>query len=60
MARIVVAEVCPQCGSLDVRATEPRWFRLDLDRRADLDRPADDGWVDRLEFGCRDCGVAWD
>lgn len=59
MARIVVAEVCPQCGSFDVRATEPRWFRVDLDRRVQLDG-SDEGWVDRLEFGCRDCGVAWD
>lgn len=56
MARIVVAEVCPDCGSLDVRATEPRWFRVDFARRGDLD----DGWVERLEFECRDCRLVWD
>jgi endogenous inhibitor of DNA gyrase (YacG/DUF329 family) len=56
MARIVVADVCPQCGSPDVRATEPRWFRIEWDRRGDLD----DGWVDRLEFCCRRCGLVWD
>ncbi|MGA7147025.1 MAG: hypothetical protein WBX17_00855 [Microbacterium sp.] len=56
MARIVVAEVCPACGSLAVRATEPRWFRVELDRRDDLD----DGWVERLEFECRDCLLVWD
>jgi endogenous inhibitor of DNA gyrase (YacG/DUF329 family) len=56
MARILVADVCPQCGSPDVRATEPRWFRIEWDRRGDLD----DGWVDRLEFCCRRCGLVWD
>jgi len=56
MARIVVAEVCPWCGSLDVRASEPRWFRIEWERRGHLD----DGSVDRLEFCCRDCGLAWD
>ncbi len=55
MARIVVAEVCPACGSLDVRAREPRWFRIDWERRAAVD----DGTLDRLELGCRDCGLAW-
>ncbi|WP_163618651.1 MULTISPECIES: hypothetical protein [unclassified Microbacterium] len=56
MARIVAAEVCPQCGSLDVRANEPRWFRIEWDRRDALD----DGRVDRLEFGCLDCGLLWE
>jgi hypothetical protein len=56
MARIVVAEICPGCSSLDVRATEPRWFRVEFDRRGDLD----DGWVERLEFECRDCRLVWD
>lgn len=56
MARIVVAEVCPQCRSLDVRATEPRWFAVEFARRGELD----DGWVDRLEFECRDCGIRWE
>jgi hypothetical protein len=56
MARIVVAEVCPQCGSLDARATEPTWFRIEWERRDDLD----DGLVDRVEFECRDCGLRWD
>ncbi|MDR7190838.1 MULTISPECIES: hypothetical protein [Microbacterium] len=56
MARIVVAEVCPWCGSLDVRASEPRWFRIEWERRGHLD----DGSVDHLEFRCRDCGLAWD
>ena len=56
MARTIVAEICPHCGSLDVRATEPRWFQVALDRRGELD----EGWVERLEFGCRDCGLLWD
>jgi hypothetical protein len=56
MARIIVAEVCPQCGSLDVRATEPPWFAIELDRRAELD----DGWIDRIEFACRVCEHVWD
>ena len=53
MARIVVAEVCPQCGSLDARATEPRWFRIEWDRRDALD----DGWIDPVYFECRDGGL---
>lgn len=56
MARMIVAEMCPQCGSLDVRATEPGWFRIEWDRRDALDG----GWVEHLEFGCRDCGMTWD
>jgi predicted RNA-binding Zn-ribbon protein involved in translation (DUF1610 family) len=56
MARKVVAEVCPLCGSLEVRATEPRWFRVEWDRRDALD----DRSVDRVEFCCRDCGTIWD
>jgi predicted RNA-binding Zn-ribbon protein involved in translation (DUF1610 family) len=56
MARIVVAEVCPQCGSLDARASESTWFRIEWERRDDLD----DGLVDRVEFECRDCGLRWD
>jgi hypothetical protein len=55
MARIIVAEACPDCGSLDVRAIEPRWFRVALDRRGEID----DGWVERLEFCCRDCARHW-
>ncbi|GAA1940026.1 hypothetical protein GCM10009775_34970 [Microbacterium aoyamense] len=54
MARIIVAEVCPDCGSLDVRATE-RWFQVALDRRGEID----EGWVDTLEFACRDCLAVW-
>jgi hypothetical protein len=57
MGRIIVAEVCPQCGSLDVKAVEPRWFAVELDRRAELEQG---GWVDHLEFGCRDCGLVWE
>ncbi|GAB2851541.1 hypothetical protein ACFQ0P_12010 [Microbacterium insulae] len=56
MARTIVAEVCPHCRSLDVRATEPRWFVVEFPRRGELD----DGWVDRLEFACRTCGGTWD
>lgn len=56
MARIIVAEVCPECRSLDVRATEPRWFQVALERRGELD----EGWVDRLVFECRDCGGVWE
>ncbi len=55
MAGMIVAEVCPGCGSLEVRAGEPGWFRVELDRRADLD----DGVLERLEFECRDCRLVW-
>jgi hypothetical protein len=51
----VSAEVCPACGSLDVRAAEPRWFQVDLDRRDQLD----DGWAEWIEFGCHECGIVW-
>ncbi|GAA1958190.1 hypothetical protein GCM10009776_20630 [Microbacterium deminutum] len=54
----VTAETCPECGSLDVRASEPRWFAVDVDRRSDL-RSWDSDWVERIEFGCRECGVVW-
>ena len=71
MARMIVAEACPACGSLEIRAVEPRWFAVDLDRRAELDRAeldsaeldsaaSDGGWVERLEFACRDYGLHWD
>ncbi|WP_160150825.1 hypothetical protein [Microbacterium timonense] len=56
MARIIVTEVCPQCGSFDVRASEPAWFRVEWERRAELDPP----WVDGLEFACRECGLVWE
>jgi hypothetical protein len=51
---VVTAEICPQCGSLDVVAIEPRWFAVDVDRRADI------GWVDQVEFGCRGCATRWE
>jgi hypothetical protein len=54
MARIIVAEACPDCGSLDVRATELRWFQVELDRRAEFD-----GFADAIEFSCRDCALIW-
>jgi acetone carboxylase gamma subunit len=56
MARNIVAEVCPGCGSLDVRAAEPRWFRVEFERR----EATDDGWLERLEFSCRDCAHTWE
>ncbi|UYK41138.1 hypothetical protein [Microbacterium terricola] len=57
MTRSVVVEMCPGCGSLDVRVVEPHWFAIDLERRRELGH--EQGWVDRLEFGCRDCGLLW-
>ena len=54
----VTAEMCPQCGSLDVKAVEPRWFAVDVERRSELHRDADG--VECIEFGCRECGAAWD
>jgi hypothetical protein len=56
--RTTIVEACPECGSLDVLVAEPRWFAIDLQRRALLG--TDEGWAERLEFGCRDCGVRWD
>lgn len=55
MARMIVVEACPQCGSLDVRATEPRWFQVEFDRRSVVD----EGWVELLEFECRGCRLVW-
>ena len=52
----VTAEMCPDCGSLDVRAAEPHWFAVDVERRSSWDSD----WTDRIEFGCRDCGAAWE
>lgn len=54
MARIIVAEVCPACGSLDVQPRE-RWFHVDVERRDAIDA----GWIDALEFACRDCLAVW-
>ena len=53
---VVTAEMCPECGSLDVRAAEPRWFAVEIERRSSWDSD----WADRVEFGCRDCGAAWE
>lgn len=48
------AEVCPVCGSFDVRAVEPGWFTLELDRSAELrEAPV------FVEFTCRECGSLW-
>jgi hypothetical protein len=55
MARIIVAEACRHCGSLDVRAVEPPWFEVELERRDMLD----EGWIELLEFECRDCRSSW-
>ena len=46
-------ETCPVCGSVDVRAVEPGWFLLELDRGAELR----DAVV--VEFTCRECGSLW-
>jgi hypothetical protein len=55
-AHPVTAESCPECGSFDVRAVEPRWFAVDVERRSSWDSD----WADRIEFGCRECGWVWD
>jgi predicted RNA-binding Zn-ribbon protein involved in translation (DUF1610 family) len=52
IARAIV-EVCPQCGSLDIRAVEPMWFVLELDRELELRE------IGRVDFVCRDCGTTW-
>jgi hypothetical protein len=59
-APAVTAETCPECGSLDVRAFEPRWFAVDVERRRELRGSWDSDWVERIEFGCRECGAGWD
>jgi hypothetical protein len=48
--------MCPECGSLDVRAAEPRWFAVEVERRSSWDSD----WAERIEFGCRECGAAWE
>ena len=48
-APAVTAETCPECGSLDVRASEPRWFGVEFDRRAEL-RSWESDWADHIEF----------
>jgi len=55
---LVTVEHCPECGSFDVRATEPRWFAVEFDRRTEI-RSSDSHWVERIEFGCRDCSAVW-
>jgi DNA-directed RNA polymerase subunit RPC12/RpoP len=55
VTELIAAEVCPDCGSRQVRAVDPGWFRVDLDRRAELD----DGFLDRLDLECRDCGLVF-
>ena len=55
-APAVAAEMCPECGSLDVRAAEPRWFAVEVERRSSWDSD----WAERIEFGCRECGAAWE
>ncbi len=55
-APAVTAEMCPECGSLDVRAAEPRWFAVEVERRSSWDSD----WAERIEFGCRECGAAWE
>ncbi len=55
---VVTAEMCPECGSLDVKAVEPRWFAVEVARRGEL-RSWDSDWVERIEFGCLECGAAW-
>lgn len=54
MAPHAAAEVCPVCASLDVRATEPGWFVLELDRGDELRRDEV-----AVEFVCRDCRATW-
>jgi acetone carboxylase gamma subunit len=58
MKAVVTAELCPECGALDVRASEPRWFVVEVDRRSEFGAQ-DPDWVERIEFTCRDCGAAW-
>ncbi|MBN9175563.1 MAG: hypothetical protein J0I70_15575 [Microbacterium sp.] len=50
---VVTAEVCPQCGSLDVRVVEPVWFAVELARGHELRD------TERVEFVCRDCTTTW-
>jgi hypothetical protein len=55
--KTTIVEVCPGCGSLDVRAAEPRWFAVDVQRRAEFAAPEA---VERLELSCRECGLHWE
>ncbi|WP_438352474.1 hypothetical protein [Microbacterium sp. CJ88] len=50
-------ETCPGCGSVDLRAIEPGWFAIELERRTEMHD--DDDRSVRVEFGCRDCGLHW-
>lgn len=45
-------DTCPVCASAHVRASEPLWFAIELDRADDLREPA-------VEFRCNDCGSDW-
>jgi hypothetical protein len=51
--------MCPECGSLDVRVIDPRWFAVEVGRRSEF-QSWDSDWVERIEFGCRECGAGWD
>lgn len=54
----LLIELCPACTSEDVRAVEQDWFRLELDRRAELVGTEDDDEI-VVTFACRDCGWQW-
>ena len=61
----VVIESCPACGSVDVCTLEPRWFRVEVDRRDELHDAAhaarhDDCLAVEVRFACRGCGISWD
>ena len=51
----IAAEMCPVCTSVDVRAREPDWFAIELDRGPEL-RGQD---AFEVEFACRECGSVW-
>lgn len=42
-----------------MRVVERHWFAVDLDRRSEFEPPGPES-VEGIEFGCRECGTAWD
>ena len=56
--KTTIVEVCPECSSVDVLVAEPRWFSVQIDRRAVLE--TEPGIIAAPEFGCRHCGTRWD
>ncbi len=48
---LVAPEVCPVCGSGEVRVIDADWFAIELERSDQLRE---------VTFACHECGCRWD